>query len=50
MQSNELKQTNPKNSSVSAQARLLMSQSRQQQQNRSQSMLQRSAAALGLER
>ena len=46
-------QSNNKNNqynrmSVSAQARLLMSSRRQKEQNRYQSMLQRSAAELGL--
>ncbi|MGF1482379.1 MAG: hypothetical protein ACFB4I_23370 [Cyanophyceae cyanobacterium] len=35
--------------SVSAQARFLMSQRRQRQQNRSQTMLQRAAAEVGLD-
>ncbi|MBE9167021.1 hypothetical protein IQ238_05545 [Pleurocapsales cyanobacterium LEGE 06147] len=36
--------------SVSAQARLLMSQCRQRKQNRIQSMLQRAASEIGIER
>jgi hypothetical protein len=36
--------------SVSAQARLLMSQRRQRQQNRIQSMLQRAASEIGMDR
>lgn len=36
-------------STVSAQARMLMSQTRQKQQNRHQSMLQRAATEVGLE-
>lgn len=36
--------------SVSAQARLLMSQRRQRQQNRIQTMLQRAASEIGIDR
>ena len=49
MQSNNKNNQSNAKASVFAQARLLMSSRRQKEQNRYQSMLQRSAAELGLD-
>ncbi|MGH2414960.1 MAG: hypothetical protein ACRDEA_14980 [Microcystaceae cyanobacterium] len=49
MKANNLdSQSHDSSQAIRAQARLLMSQSRQRQQNRQQSMLQRAAGELGI--